>query len=189
MDFLRRRVTLHRNAVKVGGTFAVGTLKSNKSRTVAVPAFVMDALADTANGKSRDDLLWPSRAGGYLGPPVTNKSWLSGPAERCMKADPTFPRVTAHDLRHTAASLAISAGANPKGRATDARPRLSGDDVGRVRRSVRIRPRHGRQECGQNVATASTFAMMFDTENGSTRAYSVSVMVPSVRFELTLYGF
>ncbi|WP_438270049.1 tyrosine-type recombinase/integrase [Rhodococcus aetherivorans] len=27
---------------------------------------------------------------------------------------PEFPRVTAHDLRHTAASLAISAGANVK---------------------------------------------------------------------------
>ena len=27
---------------------------------------------------------------------------------------PVFPRVTAHALRHTAASLAISAGANPK---------------------------------------------------------------------------
>jgi integrase len=33
---------------------------------------------------------------------------------RCRKADPTFPRVTPHDLRHTAASLAISTGANPK---------------------------------------------------------------------------
>ena len=33
---------------------------------------------------------------------------------RCQAADPTFPRVTAHALRHTAASLAISAGANPK---------------------------------------------------------------------------
>ncbi|WP_425302631.1 tyrosine-type recombinase/integrase [Nocardia wallacei] len=31
-----------------------------------------------------------------------------------MKADKTFPRVTAHDLRHTAASLAVSAGANVK---------------------------------------------------------------------------
>ena len=29
-----------------------------------------------------------------------------------IKADPTFPRVTAHDLRHTYASLAISSGAN-----------------------------------------------------------------------------
>ena len=36
-------------------------------------------------------------------------------SSRCQKADPTFPRVTAHEaFRHTAASLAISAGANPK---------------------------------------------------------------------------
>ena len=33
---------------------------------------------------------------------------------RCQTADPTFPRVTAHSLRHTAASLAISAHGNPK---------------------------------------------------------------------------
>jgi hypothetical protein len=33
---------------------------------------------------------------------------------RCQAADATFPRITAHALRHTAASLAISAGANPK---------------------------------------------------------------------------
>ena len=33
---------------------------------------------------------------------------------RCQAVDPTFPRVTPHALRHTAASLAISAGANPK---------------------------------------------------------------------------
>jgi integrase len=31
-----------------------------------------------------------------------------------MEKDPTFPRVTIHDLRNTAASLAISAGANVK---------------------------------------------------------------------------
>ena len=39
---------------------------------------------------------------------------LSGAVARCQKADPAFPRLTAHALRHTAASLAISAGANPK---------------------------------------------------------------------------
>jgi integrase len=114
VNFLKCRVELHRNAVQVGTTFAVGSLKSNKNRTVVVPAFVIEAIAETARGKSRDDLLWPSRAGGYLGPPVTAKSWLSGAVSRCQRADPTFPRVTAHDLRHTAASLAISAGANPK---------------------------------------------------------------------------
>ena len=44
IDFLRRRIELHRNAVKVGRQFAVGTLKSGKSRTVALPPFVIDAL-------------------------------------------------------------------------------------------------------------------------------------------------
>ena len=113
VDFLRRRVRLHRNAVKVGGVFAVGSLKSNENRTVVLPAFVIDALAETAEGRARDELLYPSAAGGYLGPPST-KSWLSGAVARCQVGDGSFPRVTAHDLRHTAASLAVSAGANVK---------------------------------------------------------------------------
>ena len=71
-------------------------------------------MAATCEGKARDDLIWPARDGGYLGPPAGNKSWLSGAVDRCHKADTTFPRVTAHALRHTAASLAISAGANVK---------------------------------------------------------------------------
>lgn len=114
IDFLRRQVRLHRNAVKVGGTFEVGSLKSNRNRTVVLPAFVVDALAATAKGKGRDDLLWPSASGGFLGPPSSVNSWLSGAVARCVQLDETFHRVTAHDLRHTAASLAISAGANPK---------------------------------------------------------------------------
>lgn len=114
IDFLRRRVALHRNAVTIGRQTFVGTLKRGKNRTVVLPAFVADALAQTAHGKGRDELLWPSHMGGYLAPPAARESWLSGAVARCQKADPTFPRVTAHALRHTAASLAISAGANPK---------------------------------------------------------------------------
>ena len=114
VDFLRRRITLHTNAVKVGGGFAVGSLKSNKNRTVVLPTFLIDALARSAKGKGRDELLWPSASGGYLAPPSSHDSWLSGAVARCQKTDKTFPRVTAHGLRHTAASLAISAGANPK---------------------------------------------------------------------------
>jgi integrase len=114
VDFLRRRIELHRNAVKVSNRIVVGTLKSNRNRTVVLPGFVIDALAQTAAGKSRDELLWTKRAGGYLGPPSTTNGWLAGAVARCQKTDPSFPRVTAHDLRHTAASLAIHAGANPK---------------------------------------------------------------------------
>jgi integrase len=114
VDFLRHRVTLHRNAVDIGSGFVVGSLKNNKSRTVVLPPFVIDELAQTAEAKDREDLLWPSRTGSYLGPPSSADSWLAGAVRRCQKADPEFPRITAHDLRHTAASLAISSGANPK---------------------------------------------------------------------------
>ncbi|HUO37758.1 MAG TPA: hypothetical protein VMU34_07940 [Mycobacterium sp.] len=67
VDFLRRRVNLHRNAVEVNGKFAVGSLKSNKNRTVALPGFVIDALAETARGKGRWSVVavaqwWVSRS-------------------------------------------------------------------------------------------------------------------------------
>ncbi|WP_418003362.1 tyrosine-type recombinase/integrase [Mycobacterium sp. PDNC021] len=131
IDFLKRRVTLHENAVTVGGSVHVGTLKSGKERTVTLPAFVVAELAKTCKGKVHGELIWPARAGGHLGPPSSHDSWLSGAVDRCQAAaaeartkeskggkkeptTPVFPRVTAHALRHTAASLAISAGANVK---------------------------------------------------------------------------
>jgi integrase len=50
VDFLHRRIDLHRNAVQVGTKIVVGTLKANKNRTVVLPRFVIDALAATAKG-------------------------------------------------------------------------------------------------------------------------------------------
>jgi integrase len=91
VDFLRRRVTLHTNAVKVGRTFAVGSLKSGKSRIVALPEFVIDALAVTAEGKGREELLWPSASGGYLAPPSSHDSWLSGACPVAKRPTPPSP--------------------------------------------------------------------------------------------------
>jgi integrase len=113
VDFLRRRVELTRNAVAVSGTTVVGTLKGGKDRTVALPAFVIDAIAESCQGRGRDDLIWSTAAGGYLAPPGA-ASWLAAAVRRSQADGSTFPRVTAHDLRHTAASLAIHAGAHPK---------------------------------------------------------------------------
>jgi integrase len=53
-------------------------------------------------------------------PSTPSCDWWRPFAERlgrgagCQKEDKTFPRITAHALRHTAASLAVSAGANVK---------------------------------------------------------------------------
>lgn len=130
VDFLRRRIVLHENAVTVGSATHVGSLKTGHQRAVPLSTFVAEALAKSCMGKEHGDLIWPSAQGGYLGPPASVRSWLSGAVERCQNAaeqartaerkahpkrgpvTPTFPRITAHDLRHTAASLAISAGAN-----------------------------------------------------------------------------
>jgi len=80
---------------------------------VAFPKFLTEPLARQCEGKGRNDILFPAARGGYAKPPGAS-TWFSGAVDRCRQADPTFPRVTAHDLRHTAASLAISAGANVK---------------------------------------------------------------------------
>src|SRR6476646_10127955 len=102
IDFLRRRITLHSNAVAVGGEVIVGSLKTGHARTVPLPLFAAEALAKTCQGKNRHELIWPSARGDYLGPPAPQKSWLAGAVKRCQKADPTFPPMTAHALRHTA---------------------------------------------------------------------------------------
>ena len=113
IDWLPRHVNLHRNVTEVRGKMIEGSLKSNKNRVVVLPPFIVEAIAVTAEGKGREDLLWPNPSGGYQHPPREG-AWLSKAVGGCQQADPTFPRITAHDLRHTAVSLAVSAGANVK---------------------------------------------------------------------------
>ncbi|MDQ1247522.1 MAG: hypothetical protein QG597_1892 [Actinomycetota bacterium] len=128
VDFLRRRILVSENAT----AGEVTTLKGGEHRTLVVAQYVIDELSVTVRGKGREDLIWPSKTGCYLKAPSSHDSWLSGAVKRCQKAaeaarakeladrpdteptTPVFPRVTAHDLRHTAASLAISAGGNVK---------------------------------------------------------------------------
>jgi len=114
VDWLRSRLALTRNAVMVSDRVIVGGLKGHKNRTVAVPRFVVDALSAAAAGKGRDTLLWSTAAGTPMGPPCAGTSWLGYAVRRCQAVDASFPTITAHDLRHTAASLAISSGANVK---------------------------------------------------------------------------
>jgi integrase len=111
---LRRRINLVDNAVTVGNRVVVGTLKGHHNRVVSMPRFVAEALAKVCAGRGRDELLWTDANGLPMKPPASKDSWLSGAVERCMKVDETFPRITAHSLRHTYASLAVSSGANVK---------------------------------------------------------------------------
>jgi len=109
----RRRVQVHENAVMVNGTIRTGTPKTHVTRSVPYPDFLDAAVRSAMRGKTSDSLLF---GGGehHLRLPNSKDGWFAGAVRRARKIDPTFQHVSPHDLRHTAASLAISAGANVK---------------------------------------------------------------------------
>lgn len=109
LDLLRKRINIVDNAVQVEQQIYVGTPKSHKSRAVPVPAFLVAELARVCEGKDRDDLVFSGRGGEYLRRSVSSTGWFTRAVEKSG-----VPRLTPHDLRHTAASLAISAGVNVK---------------------------------------------------------------------------
>ncbi|MGX9296113.1 tyrosine-type recombinase/integrase [Tsukamurella paurometabola] len=109
LDLLRRRLTVAENAVLVGTVVRVGTPKGHEARTVALPEFLVELLAKQCEGKPRDGLLFPGPDGAHQKLPASGTGWLEHAVRRAG-----VPRVTAHDLRHTAASLAVQAGAHVK---------------------------------------------------------------------------
>ena len=121
VNLLRGRLMVERNAVTVGTEVVIGTPKTHERREVAVPASVMKLVEKRMVGKGPDDLLWPRRDGTPMRPP-SHGDWYYTALDRCMyPVDPEtgkrvseaqFPRVTPHGLRHVAAGLMVSAGAN-----------------------------------------------------------------------------
>ncbi|WP_127473875.1 tyrosine-type recombinase/integrase [Microbacterium sulfonylureivorans] len=113
LDAGRRRVHIHENAVTVNGRIETGTPKSHVARSVPFPDFLDDVMQALIVGKAIDELVFGDGKQHMLSPNSQN-GWFAAAVRRAMAIDPTFQRVTPHDLRHTAASLAVSAGANVK---------------------------------------------------------------------------
>ncbi|WP_308221650.1 tyrosine-type recombinase/integrase [Microbacterium aoyamense] len=113
VDTLRRRVSVEENAVLVSAEVHVGTPKTHRSRSVPYPEFLALPIAQLAEGKSRDELLFGDGVD-YLKLPASRNGWFTVAVRAAQDEDPTIPRVTPHDLRHTAASLAVQAGAHVK---------------------------------------------------------------------------
>lgn len=113
VNTVRRRLQIEENAVQVNGEIVVGTPKSWQMRSVPYPAFLTPLLERAARGKNRNDLLFGDGKT-YVKPSRFGNGWFDGAISRVQMEHPDFPRVTPHDLRHTAASLAVAAGANVK---------------------------------------------------------------------------
>ncbi|WP_280254683.1 tyrosine-type recombinase/integrase [Nocardia wallacei] len=117
-DMLRRRVNILEAVAEVQGRAVWSTTKTHERRSVPFPKFLTDELSRLMKGKARDALVFTSPEGALLRVSTYRKR-VFAPAVARLR-DPKrpgsggFPYISPHDLRHTAASLAISAGANPK---------------------------------------------------------------------------
>lgn len=112
VDTSRRRFSIERNAVEVGTQIYVGSPKNHERRSVPYIQMLDPVIEIACAGKPPDSLLFPGPDGDFRRRTRTDGSssgWFAGAVRRAG-----IPRVTPHDLRHTAASLAISSGANAK---------------------------------------------------------------------------
>lgn len=110
IDVARRRLSVVQNAVLVKGEVIIGTPKTYKRRSVPYPMFLQRSIEERCRGRRPDDLVFSDERGRPLvTPTIRERSWFDRALEEAG-----LPTMTIHDLRHTAASLAISAGANVK---------------------------------------------------------------------------
>jgi integrase len=109
VDQVRRRLTIAGSVTEVGGRLVRSAPKTGRTRSVPYPASLAPMLDLLMRDKALDDQLVTAPEGG----PLRLRNWRSrvfDPAARAIgRTD-----ITPHDLRHTAASLAIKAGANVK---------------------------------------------------------------------------
>ncbi|WP_083864631.1 tyrosine-type recombinase/integrase [Nocardia brevicatena] len=109
IDLKRQRITIARSATYVAGQGIVETdTKNHTSRSVPVPRFLVDQLTQIIEERDQQALVFESRNGGHL--PLGEFRWVFDQAAEAAGLDGVVP----HGLRHTAASLAISSGANIK---------------------------------------------------------------------------
>ncbi|WP_233206051.1 site-specific integrase [Cryobacterium sp. N19] len=114
IDLDRRRIDVAEAVSDPRGRVIWGTPKSHERRSVPFPDFLSDSLRARCEGKHPDDLVFMAPDGGVLRSGNFRNRRFNSALASIQAADPEFPKVTPHDLRHTAASLAVSVGANVK---------------------------------------------------------------------------
>ena len=109
-DMLRHRVTVPEAVAEVRGRVVFDTPKGHERRSVPFPAFLVPALAELMEGRRRDELVFRGAKGAVLAVSRFRARVFAPAVRRCQTADQTLPTITPHDLRHTAALPAGTAG-------------------------------------------------------------------------------
>ena len=114
LDFDRGVLHVGGNLVYVGARWVEGTPKNSEERDVPMPLIVMEALKPICGEREPDERVFRDLRGGPIMKQSTAKTtgWWYHALVRLGWPKEEWP--TPHDLRHTAASLAVHAGANVK---------------------------------------------------------------------------
>lgn len=110
VHLLRRRIEIVEQLVETGGVARTQTPKTkNGTRTIPIPTWLAEMLADQVAGKGPDDWVFCTKSGTHLRPADFHaNTW--GPAIR--KAGLEGVRI--HDLRHSHVAMLIEQGEDPK---------------------------------------------------------------------------
>lgn len=109
IDFARGRLEVQHTIVEVDGVQLDSQPKDYEARSIPVPASILAELKSHVEGKEGGSPAFAAARGGWLRGRVFRRGWLDDAASMIGQDG-----LTPHELRHTAASLALSAGANVK---------------------------------------------------------------------------
>ncbi|MDF3309894.1 tyrosine-type recombinase/integrase [Rhodococcus sp. T2V] len=110
VDLDRQRLRIHRSVTVVDSKLVFSSTKSNKGRDVPIPGFLCELFEKRLDGKSPEALVFPDSRGGPMRANNVRRRWWNTAVEKSTAPEGLTP----HEMRHTCASLAITAGANIK---------------------------------------------------------------------------
>jgi len=109
IDLSESKMRISKSMSETGGCLTLGPTKNGESRTLVLPKTTLAKLIPLLDGKSSQDLVFAAPKGGPIRQAnFRRRVWLP-----LLKATGN-EGLRVHDLRHTAASLAIKSGANVK---------------------------------------------------------------------------
>ncbi len=107
VDQSRRRLMIEASVTEVEGVMEWTEPKDHQRRSVPYPSFLDEEIAARMKGRELDDVLFPAPMGGVLRYGNARRDWFDPAVKKAGLGN-----LTPHELRHTAASLAVKAGAS-----------------------------------------------------------------------------